>query len=115
MNPQPSNVIDFNTARSNLALNKMIDNKQNEIAEETFINGTAVCMSQDIVDALLELGYDPYNNPDAVKEIYGIIENIKGYMYRCLKGKHFIHGINNSIFTVETDPEEVLDNFFELE
>ena len=107
-------VVDFDTFRANSKLKQMeISNGEDDISEEQ-MNIMAVQITQDIVDELVEYGYDPTNNPDSIKEIYGMVENLRAYMYRCTNQKHILHGINNTLFDLK-DTKETLNDFLNIE
>lgn len=109
------NVIDFDAARVKLMEEKFDKLTEETMSEEDFIADFGLTVACDVLDAMIDFGFDPMENPDTIKDVFATIEVLRGLLHRAKSTDHPFQQISDSMFEnmFEEPPntEELLTKF----
>ena len=111
-----NNIIDFNSMKSKLTKDRLIEIVNEEEENTRFIENFAHNVAVDIVDAMQEFGYNISDNPDCIKDLIAIMEATEALLQRSSGGTTSFQQISDHIFSGIFDTEDtkkVLDDFLE--
>lgn len=106
------NVIDFKAMKEKREKEKSSEQEGDFTDGEffAFLGMNAAC---DIVMVLEENGLNPRENPACMRDIFLIIEAIRGLGHR-LKGEEYtMHMVSDSLFNIFKNEEKILEEFLE--
>lgn len=111
------NVIDFNAARLKLMEKRFDELTEEGVTEEDFIADFALTVTCDVMEAMAEFGFNPKDNPDCIKDVFAVIESLRGLLSRTKQTEHPFQQISDSMFDSmfeeEKDTTEIFTRFVE--
>jgi FMN phosphatase YigB (HAD superfamily) len=106
-----TDVIDFTKIKQKREEEKLVEltqeyeNDQKEVAE------IATMATMEIVDAMIQLGYDVADKPGCIKDILGVIEAVRALGYRAKGLESPIHEVNNTLYGFVENEASLLEDF----
>lgn len=107
-----TNVIDFKTMKEKREKQKELENEDGFTNSE-FFAFLGMNAASDIVMVLQEVGFDPRDNPQCMRDIFLIIEAIRGLGHRLTGEEYKMHMVSDSLFSILENEEKILDEFLE--
>lgn len=106
-----TNIIDFNFKKKEKE-EKRIDEIINYfVTRENFINELAIAASYEVAAFLNDNGYDIEDNSDTIKEIFLMLESIKGIIHRLEGTPYGVHDLTDEMFSEVESTEELMQLF----
>lgn len=107
-----TNVIDFKAMKEKREKERELE------ADEGFTNAEFFAFlgmnaAADIVMVLQETGLDPRDNPQCMRDIFLIIEAVRGLGHRIVGEEYTMHMVSDSLFNIIQNEEKVLEEFLE--
>lgn len=107
------NVLDFNALKAKREEAKFDEITDRQMTDEEFFAQVAFSATLDIVDVLIENGYNPENNVDSIRDIFLVIEAIRGLGHRSINEPHHSQLIADAAFNFIENEEDVLAEFLD--
>jgi len=108
-----SNVIDFSSIlkqKRDLEIEAIAIEQD---ALEALAGDFALSAMLDVIEALEEMGFDLFNNPDCIRDVLAGVESIRAMIYRIHGEKTAFQKISDDVFDEIEDTKTVLSNFLD--
>ena len=107
------NVLDFAAMKQKREEQKFDELTSEHMADGDFFAVIAFHAALDIVQVLIENGYNPENDPQSIRDIFLVIEAIRGLGHRTINEEHHSQMIADAAFGFIENEEAILYEFLE--
>lgn len=105
-------VIDFKSAKLNLKEKEEKEFADQLAEDQESATYFAMAAISDILDVAISYGYDPYENPESVKDILLTMEALRGLLLRTIRQDADIQKVADHLFPTD-DPRQELRNLID--
>lgn len=107
------NIVDFTALKQKREEQKFDELTSSQMDDADFFATVAFHATLDIVEVLIENGYNPENDPQSIKDIFLVIEAIRGLGHRTINEPHHAQMIADAAFNFIENEEMVLAEFLD--